>query len=63
MLSVTDTPISSQLTSTDTAVCVDLANREPKSCAHEYNYVIRLPIQPEKKLAVMSKLGVTCHCA
>ena len=29
-----------------TAVCVDLANCEPKSCAHEYNYVVRLPIQP-----------------
>ena len=32
-----------------TAVCVGLAICEPKSCAHEYNYVIRLPIQPVKK--------------
>ena len=32
-----------------TAVCVDLANCEPKSCVHEYNYVVRLPIQPVKK--------------
>ena len=32
-----------------TAVCVDLAKCEPKSCAHEYNYVVRLPIQPVKK--------------
>ena len=23
-----------------TAVCVDLAKWEPKSCAHEYNYVV-----------------------
>ena len=32
-----------------TAVCVDLANCEPKRCAHEYNCMLRLPIQPVKK--------------
>ena len=32
-----------------TAVCIDLANCEPKSCAHKYNYVVLLPIQPVKK--------------
>ena len=31
---------------TVTAVCVDLAKCDPKSCADEYNYVVRLPIQP-----------------
>ena len=30
---------------TGTAVCVDHAKCEPKSCAHEYNCVVRLPIQ------------------
>ena len=28
-----------------TAVCIDLAKCEPKSCADEYNCVVRLPIQ------------------
>ena len=33
-----------------TAVCVDLAKCEPKRCAHEYNYVVWLPIQPVKEV-------------
>ena len=31
-----------------TAVWVDLAKCEQKSCPHEYNYVVKLPIQPGK---------------
>ena len=38
------------------AVYVNLANCEPKSCALEFNYVVRLPIQPVKKLYLHAQL-------
>ena len=39
-----------------TAVSIDLVKSEPKSCAHEYNCVVRLPTQPVKKLYLCAQL-------